>query len=167
MKRTPILLLLISIVYSCTTMKPLSLEREDYNGKNLRLDGYYYSPYEEGYTSFFLFENGIYLDNGSTIKTDGINKLDEIIKSMYPLNPKYSVPYRWGIFIVNGSDIKIEAWLSGSGGAYPTHLVKGKIINDTTIAISGLKGKKYDNQVDYFHFRQFSPKPDSTNEFIK
>lgn len=83
----------------------------------------------------------------------------------------------WGVFNVTGSEIVIERWVTASGGGtYPTQMLKGVIKNDTTIHFHTLIGvhpvnynskKKVLTIDETYHFRQFSPKPDSTNNFIK
>ena len=76
---------------------------------------------------------------------------------------------RWGVFLIIDDKIKYEEW------ATPTELVSvkkssGYIENDTILHITEhfftYNGEKYPvNEV--WHFRQFSPKPDSTNVYIK
>ena len=55
------------------------------------------------------------------------------------------------------------------GFVMPTFKAEGIIENDTTLRLYKSiqsDGKEF-SENDIFHFRKFSPKPDSTNNFIK
>jgi hypothetical protein len=134
---------------------------------SLKINGYFYSPYEDGYCAFFLFENGNYFDEGALLGISDLNELDSIIVKVEQSQYTKNLYYRWGIYRLEGSTILINRWLPGVGGPYPTQLLKGEILNDTTIKIAGLTENGTTNRIDTFHFRQFSPKPDSTTQFIE
>ena len=64
--------------------------------------------------------------------------------------------------------IKIEKWVTGNGGFSTTSLKDGKILNDTTLILyNNSRVGAIDTIANVYHFKQFSPKPDSTNSFIK
>ena len=175
----------------CTAFEPLIYKKEAYNGQNLKINGYYYifKEKEEGrtlnstkYNTFFLYKNGIYYDsNGLSSFTFNISRLDSldllVKKNVINLGKYEQLQYQWGVFKVKGTEIEIERWVTSSGGgAYPTRIIKGEILNDSTIHFHTLVGshpvnvgsKKKTITIDEtYHFRQFSPKPDSTNKFIK
>ena len=164
MKKICIILYVSILFASCEKLFPdekLKLERMDYTGKELRTDGYYYyhwasynSPIENNTHVMFLFRNGIILSAHSYSSID----LRDVEKKMileYDIIRKYKSG--WGVFMVDRKEIICEQWSTSVGGGLPVYEWKGKILNDTTI--------KEDNYV--YHFRQFSPKPDSTNNFIK
>jgi hypothetical protein len=162
-----VMLLLLAGLQSCSkTAQELTLDRMDYIGSEIRIDGYYCHQINDTYNSFILFENGIYHDLGETVQSS-IEELDELILDETFYNNLRDIQYTWGVFQVEGNRITIERWLPGTGGAYPVQLLEGEIVNDTTILISGLRGTKYEDEVDEFKFRQLSPKPDSTNTFIR
>ena len=61
-------------------------------------------------------------------------------------------------------------WYSPSGGGTPAYVREGKILNDTTFHITTSyrsNGSERHEKDEVYHFRQFYPKPDSTNNFIK
>lgn len=103
-------------------------------------------------------------------------ELDKSVKDIFNLEKKNPTQYSWGLFNVKNNEIKIERWTSASGGKYPTQMLIGEILNDTTIyfhtkigdyPVGFGKNKKNVKINEIYHFRQFSPKPDSTNIFIK
>jgi len=60
-------------------------------------------------------------------------------------------------------EIKLEHWHSGDAGArYPTSQYYGKILNDTTLLLTGGPFG-----TDTFLFHAMPTKPDSTTRFIK
>ncbi len=79
--------------------------------------------------------------------------------------------YDWGVFQIDGTQIKYEKWVA-SEGPFSAFTYEGVILNDTTFVIN--KGyrmmdidKKAPTEVNWeYHFKEFSPKPDSTNRFI-
>ena len=152
---------------SCNKLFPdekLSMQQEDYNGNEVRTDGYYYT-YSKSYNSsgliadfttvFFLYRNGIILSAGAYEKT-GFDILEEAMLRRYESiqNKKTG----WGVFIVKNNKIEYEQWSTSVGGGLPVFKNSYIIVNDTTL-------KRY-NEIIY-HFKQFSPKPDSTNVYIK
>jgi hypothetical protein len=69
---------------------------------------------------------------------------------------------------IAGTDtIRFERWYPGDI-PYRTTISEGKIINDSTFIITrSYKGKHERERNEVYKFRAFSPKPDSTNRFIK
>jgi len=180
------------VIIGCEGFEPLPFQRENYIGNNLKTDGYYYffsnknDETNDGtkyYEAFMLFRNGVYVlvTSGSySIKLDSISRLKQVDKDVKnrvdKQNNFINLNPNWGIFKINGQSIQIKRWLSGNGQDYPIQTLKGTIINDSTINIfqkigdesSSKNSKKKTYIVDEtYHFRQFSPKPDSTNKFIK
>jgi hypothetical protein len=175
----------------CKPYEPLSLQKEKFKGNNLKVNGYYYifKTKEEGYTlnekkynTFFLFNDGVYFGGKGlstpTFNTSRLDSLDIVVKKKVENQGKYEpLQYQWGVFKITDSEIVIERWVTASGGGtYPTQMLIGVIKNDTTIHFHTLVGahpvnynsKKKVLQIDEtYHFRPFSPKPDSTNTFIK
>lgn len=76
----------------------------------------------------------------------------------------------WGIFNIKNDSIVFERWYPSSGGPFPAYLRSGKILNDTTFVITKSFRSKIGNEEqqlnETYHFRKFSPKPDSTNIFV-
>jgi hypothetical protein len=75
----------------------------------------------------------------------------------------------WGVFLIKGNNIECEVWSTSVGGGLPVGRGEGIILNDTTFcivkSINIRDGKEFPHN-DIYHFRKFSPKPDSTNNFI-
>lgn len=171
--KTSFYLGLLFLFIGCHKRK-LHLPLQDYLGNQLRIDGYYYSPSIENSdiidATYFLYRNGIII-NGK-----GFNEIDRIgwEQSWVNGNKLESISrykYYYGVFIIEGSNIKIESWTNIN--IPETYVVEGNILNDSTFHITSnyrlsKSGKKRGlTELDeIYHFKQFSPKPDSTNSFI-
>ncbi|MCK9451808.1 MAG: hypothetical protein M0Q90_08970 [Bacteroidales bacterium] len=149
----------------------LVLQKQNYTGNQLRLDGYYYEEFEEKYYSiYFFYEDGtlLYGDGGFT-KKEFIEHEKEFTKDVW-LNGVKSYKAYWGLFMIENDSIVFERWYPSSGGPFPAHRRSGKILNDTTFLITKSirsNGKEEQKLNEIYHFKKFSPKPDSTNVFIK
>ena len=149
----------------------LVLEKQPYTGNALRLDGYYYNRLKDGriWNTYFYYRDGTMLFG---IGTEGLdNDLDKYYA--WFASEEFSDflkkdKYRWGLFQIHDDSIFFERWVIDDGG-YPVGRFVGNIINDTTFFISTIEypddNEEY-QQNHLFHFRAFSPKPDSTNIFV-
>lgn len=174
-----LLLLSLCILITCKTPQKLSIDHGDYLGDDIRMDGYYYYFDGNKFNDFFLFTNGVYYGGpgmGSITDLDSspLDSMDEEIREYHLFRERHlPLQYEWGIFSIEELEIQIERWIPSSGNyGYPTQILEGKILNDTTILfhtqIGDGSGKKKVKNIDMiYHFRQFSPKPDSTNIYIK
>ena len=138
---------------------PMHIKRQNYDGKELRIDGFYY---DSKFSSFYLFGNGIYLYNGTGGGYNSLSETKQLILDYEINNQRYkdAVPW-WGLFNINYPNIVVETWMSGEGcSRYRTDTFHGKILNDTTILFSDYP------DTTTFHFCKFI-KPDSTNRFIE
>lgn len=153
----------------------LTLPKQSYTGNELRIDGYYYLRYtppesSESYLdTYFLYENGIIL-NGGAVKEDEIGKLENKFKSTEWLDVVRKYKHRWGVFNIKGSKILFERWYPNSPALPVVYIREGKILNDTTFHITVSyrpNGSERSEEDEVYHFKQFSPKPDSTNNYIK
>jgi hypothetical protein len=146
------------------------MQKTPYTGDKLKIDGYYYSNpiYRNDIRVAIFYKDGFCIFTWATPNSqDTLNYIENEIL----LNDKYiselkSNPDHIGVFQIIDSDIEIEAWEYRSW--IFTHF--GKIVNDTTFIIN--KRKDNNSQKSYseditFRFKQFSPKPDSTNVWIK
>ena len=143
-----------------------------YIGNQLRIDGYYYrvadgSNFKEGsiYSTFLFYENGITLNSGGV--ENNLEAMDEYIKRCTDYHFQKS-KIGWGVFVIEDNTIKIEYWYPGPPHHF--YMREGVILNDTTFHITKSyrsNGKEQKIKDEIYHFRQFSPKPDSTNVFIK
>ena len=165
-----LLILPTLLLFACKNDE-FSMQKEPYTGTHFRIDGYYYLDYGNPATRIinFFYRDGTMLSVGAVYVSD----LDSVENSYrngewYRIYSEHIL--RWGIFTVNGSVIKHEKWYHSSGGGWPAYVSEGVILNDTTYKINSiyrpLTGERLaDNAV--YHFKQFSPKPDSTNTYIK
>jgi hypothetical protein len=150
------------------------LEKDDvlpnaivYDGNQLRTDGYFYQIAYNGvkYNSHFFYRNGVLLVTGDLGET--LEEMDKVIKKDYVNDLWYKKnKYLWGVFAVNGERITMNT-LSQD---YPHYgfVDEGKILNDTIFHITKFSSDGEIRERDeVYHFRAFSPKPDSTNVYIK
>ena len=147
----------------------LSLPKQPYTGNELRTDGYYYMTFKDGIFVRFLYRNGIMLDSGGLKKTDIPYYEERIINGEFYDHVK-NVKFGWGVFVIQGNNIKYERWYP-SAPPYKVYVREGAIINDTTFIITKLY-RMVNGEIteesdlnEIYHFKAFSPKPDSTNNF--
>lgn len=148
----------------------LTFEKRPYNGAELALNGYYYeedSIAGNNVPVYFLYNNGIIMCVGAYRHADFERLEREVTKSEFMKKSK-SIPGMWGLFRIGTDSISFETWYPASGG-YVVGIRSGKIINDTTFMITRYKHSHsdYENtEKRIYHFKEFSPKPDSTNNLI-
>ena len=152
----------------------LSLPLTPYIGNQLRIDGYYYqiadgSDFNEGtiYRCYFFYENGMVLHPGGT--ENSLEEMDEYVIGVINRQNYVDRKYGWGVFVVEGNIIKFDRWYPGAK-PYKAYVREGVILNDTTFQITKTyrsNGSELREKDEIYYFREFSPKPDSTNVFIK
>lgn len=163
----------------CLSCGPVDLitPRQSLN-TNLRLDGYYVRKFTDPVSGVsrsnakFLYKNGIALETFSQ-PTWSDSVVQAYLKEYYvnKENLDNNDAKYWGIVLVSGSTITIETRNPSLGSkAERTMLEKGTIQNSTSFEISGTydrNGKKISSTTYLYEFKRFSPKPDSTNKYIK
>jgi hypothetical protein len=170
-----IILLFALSILSCKDTK-LVIPKENNISQKLNLNGYYYlkSKTSEEYSSnvYFLYQNGILLNIGSPKYYDELTISNYINNEILKFKSVYKNKYYWGLYKVFDNHIEFEKWesKSGPGGRLKTVYYKGQILNNNsfkiTNAYNNYQKKNYEVN-DIYEFRPFSPKPDSTNTFIK
>jgi len=149
----------------------LSLERQDYTGNQLRIDGYYYNLYDtlsaDIKYSYFFYRNGVVLSGSAG---SNFEELEETFNSEGFTNNIKKNRSGWGLFKIYESEITIEEWVPMEP-PYHAYTRSGEIIDDTTFVITKSWRNKRKKETlktinEVYHFKQFSPKPDSTNTFI-
>lgn len=130
------------------------------NGNEIRLDGCYISEhvYNNRSEYNFFYSNGVMFVFSDLLTIENISQFTGGIDEMRKLKTC------WGIFQVDKNTIKAQRWKPSDDAIQC--IVQNrtyKIINDTTLSIDLLN----DGDIRYYHFKHFSPKPDSTNVFIK
>ncbi len=180
-------LVIISIISCSGRDEPLfniqyghfQMTRNPYDGEEMRIDGYYYSVPEEdgGRTVLLFYRNGVFIYGGTEV-TDTVEKtlsdtLLFIDKWLYPepelMKLRRSLPDQIGIYQIDGASLEMEMWERRFFG-YGVVTMTGNIIDDSSLIIIDKR-----DELGYynfpknllFHFRQFSPKPDSTCVFIE
>jgi len=143
------------------TLEDLTIERQNYSGSNLRIDGVYYNEPDKAH--FFLYRNGVFFSGGSGF-SGSISKFKKFYSQKENYSSGIDLPYRWGVFKIENNEVLIEHWVAGESIKIRTNKFSCIIINDTTLL---LDHPAESIGLDTFYFYQFSPKPDSTNNFIK
>lgn len=150
----------------------LSIVRKNYDGNQLRIDGYYYRVGYNGEINdgYFLYRNGVLISTGGI--THSLDEMDNMMVNHYIDDKQYRKrKIDWGVFVVKSDSIVFERWYPH--GPNMAYVRSGKVLNDTTFHIK--KSFRLVNGVEteirerdeMYYFRVFSPKPDSTNNFIK
>lgn len=173
MKKTAYLFILLSLL-SCKKCKELPDDdlcssRTWNNSTLLRTDGYYYFEYNNhSYRDIvFLYQNGIFIDDGIS----GSENFDD--EQQYLSDNSFYANYqnnklKWGIYSIQDSSIVTERWYP-SEDYFPVYSRIGKIVNDSTFSVTQsfrCDGSDSQSENAIYHFKKFSPKPDSTNTFI-
>ena len=172
--RTTLLLLSLFLLGSCEklfTWDKFVLPKTQYNGTQLRVDGYYYMSEDGIYRRTYCFyRNGCLLEMGSSSKTS-LKETDAHIKREYlDRNDHSSQKEYWGLFVIEDNTIRFEHYIMNQGLRKEAYIWEGTILNDSTFHITSShrsNGSDRTERNEMYHFRQFSPKPDSTNNFIK
>lgn len=165
------LFILLSILTSCRGERwddKLTLPRQSYYGDQLRIDGYYYNASEGRYDILLFYHDGTALYGGSPLIADVPAREIEYANGVY-YNFVKDTKHNWGRFVVEGNIFKREFWPPSSGGPLDAYTHSGVILNDTTIQITkawrSCKPRRKNDVDVIYHFKRFSPKPDSTNRF--
>jgi hypothetical protein len=146
------------------------MKKTPYFGDELRIDGYYYSNiiYDCYIGVAVFYRDGICIYTfAEPTNQDTLNYIEnEILLNEARINKMKNVPTDIGVFQIMYPNIQFEIW------EYRTDPTShfGKIINDTTFIINkwvNNRTKKTYSENQTYRFKQFSPKPDSTNVFIK
>jgi hypothetical protein len=162
-------------ISSCFLYKspPLNLDRRSLLNNSFKTNGYYWSNLRdsnEGLKSiYFFYNNGVVLYGYSFNSNISLDSIDKIYRTNGYFNSARKTQTGWGVFHINDDRIKFETWGASNGPAIVVTRL-GQILNHNSFIISNLYNgytKKYYAKNDTFYFHAFSPKPDSTNAFIK
>ena len=155
--------------------KEFSIKLTTYTENELRIDGYYYRDCSDNYSHIFVFyANGVRFGGSEVITTIDIE--DRLRYSDF--TKRYDRLSCWGPFEINNNVLRFEFY-DIFGNNWHTCIAHCKILNDTIFNIEKITFSKTGEEVNVdrqgtssgligeFRFKQFSPKPDSTNNFIK
>ena len=175
MKKMNLILIILGIILSSNSCikniladDELTLEKRPYTGNQLRIDGYYYSKFRDIYVIYFFYRNGVLFSGGHVFESE-LKKYEQKYQDGSFWDDKKDNKLYWGLYNIDSNDIMIEKWYPSSGGGMPVYLHSGEILNDTTFLITKSVRPKTGEEKELnevYHFREFSPKPDSTNIFI-
>lgn len=148
-----------------------ALTKQAYFGYQLKINGYYYQKAEgKYYTIYFFYEDGILLYGGGNFNYQELIDKEKDYNNETWLRAVKKYKDFWGVYYIESNSIAFERWYPSSGGPYPAYIRSGEILNDTTFVITKSirsNGKEEQQLNEVYHFKEFSPKPDSTNNFIK
>jgi hypothetical protein len=147
----------------------LTFQKMEYFGKELKLDGYFCNKLNlEWGIDLILYRNGIAIKTLFDNKT--LTQYEDDFRSGKFAEKYKNRKFAWGLFQVINDTIKVE-FLSaiGESSAYPSIDI-GLILNDSTIHFvkrMRSNGKYVENKNTMYHFKQFHPKPDSINSWVR
>lgn len=168
-----LLVLICSKFLSCSKIyldDKFTLDRKNNSSKKLKLNGYYYLAEDRQiYDSYFFYQNGVLLNLGGSSNSNksDFKNFENVVNAQKEIN---NVKEYWGLYEIVGDEIRFERYYPSSGGPKPAYIRSGKILNDTTFIITQSMrsdGSGVQSKNETYNFRKFSPKPDSTNNFIK
>lgn len=172
-----LIMAIMSLASNCSKDKiwkddELSLKKVDYTGNQIRIDGYYYQIKDDyHFDIYFFYNNGIIIAAGGVFNS--IIEMNEYINNEFLNDMNYqNYKSNWGVFNINKNIIQFERWYP-SDPPLKAYIRAGTILNDTTFHITESyrmkDGEKTEIDVEdeIYHFKQLSPKPDSTNSFVE
>ena len=149
----------------------LQTSRQNYNGNELKTNGYYFLENGSKITNSYVFyRNGVLLNSGgSGDSPDGNAFLENnFINSAY-ITAEKDRQTAWGLFTVNNNNIRLEHWLAGEG-PLKAYIKSGTIINDSTFKITKVERQDGTETIavnETYSFKKITAKPDSSNRFVK
>ena len=167
-------LFVITTLTACWGFAKLSMQKEDVNNTSFRTDGFYWGLSEyQGYIDIYIFyRNGTMFLFGSRIEGEiDLKRIERELQNGKSDNYIRSQA-SWGLFRIDDKRIEFEYWATKEKrpSKFKTKIWRAEILNDTTFVVNSVYNN-YQKKTYYpdaiYHFHQFSPKPDSTNNFIK
>jgi len=156
--------------------KEFSLKTIPYTENELRIDGYYHKKYNDKYSNVLVFyANGVRFGGSGVTTTNEIE--DELRDPDYTKKLSNRLTC-WGPYEINNNVLRFE-YYDIFGNFWRTCIAHCEILNDTTFIVEKITFSKTGKEVNVeregsssgmlgeFHFKQFSPKPDSTNTVVK
>ena len=160
----------VTLLASCTIDDELSLNRSSYNGEQLRTDGYFFQR-DSNYifTIYIFYTNGTLFYSVGGGKLENTDQLEQRLKDHNFIERLRNEKTSWGLFKIDNNKIQFERWYPYFENGKPAYIRSGTILNDTTFHIT--KATRSDGSEEHvenevYYFKQFSPKPDSSNTFV-
>ena len=177
------LLFFVLCLCSCKKIfqdEEFSLKCVPYTCSKLRIDGYYYQKrhgIEDDNRKFI--EYYIFYSNGVSTKgsreTENISDVENSIATRSDNKYLPNNLYVWGPFSIHENKMRMQYYEISDYLSKRVLELSCTILNDTTFSLDKIHlvgtGKDVTNNYTFitigeYHFKQFSPKPDSTNNFI-
>ena len=146
-----------------------------YAGSELRIDGYYYQKRlgEDGNVRTIRYF--IFYSNGVSALGNMLAENFDDVESYFATwsNDKYlkNNLYVWGLFSIQENNLKMQFYEPSDYLKKRVEELSCTILNDSTFHLdkinlvhTGKAGRSF--STGEYHFKQFSPKPDSTNKFF-
>ena len=166
-------ILLVCLVFcaSCIRREPkesLTLDKQNANDVSALMNGYYYYKNGDEFTIYFLYRDGTAIYAG-TFESSDLTSVESELSSRDFSNRLPSIPWAWGIFVIEKDVIKIEH-LYPSSGNYHAGIRGGTLINDSTFKIHKVQRTREASIVhvdETYRFKKFHQKPDSSRKQIE
>jgi len=172
--------------YHCQRLNPcrdfpdLQTEPNQPDDDRLRLAGYYYEVVTDtpsdgnvATETIVLYQNGVATAGGSII-VNSLVELDNEVRSVDRADLYKEARDFWGIFTADSLEIELAHWMPKPCGKYGVKR-RGRVLSDTSFVLTTQVGIGKSAPAptilepdisQTFYFRPFSPKPDSTNDFV-
>jgi hypothetical protein len=169
------IIIALSLLLGCNALKvkdeTFSFQRLINKTQTIKLKGYYYSYLNNNTQKniFFFYENGLFIDI-QTFENKTFEEIEAFCSSEFFLKRQLNVLKRmYGIYKIENKKLTIESYyLKGTAHGVANYYCN--IINDSAFQIMNISDHNSNTDVSsenrIYHFRQYSPKPDSTNSFI-
>ena len=170
---------LVLFLISCKKMfkdEEFSIKCVPYTGTELRIDGYYFMKRTGGgndnkrFISYFIFySNGV--SATGNMETEKLNDVENRLATWSDNKYLPNNRYVWGPFSVLENKLRMQYYEPSDYLKKRVEELSCTILNDSTFYLDKihLVGSEKDGRsfsTGEYRFKQFSPKPDSTNNFI-
>ncbi len=163
-------LIIITLITGCSIISqaPYIQNQEEFPAQSIKIDGFYYYKWKDGgYSIKFIYGNGTILSlGGNPDENQSIREIaDEIIRRWQESDYQEN-KYLWGAIFLEEAKFQIKRWQAAGLSPDYVKIVSGSILGDSSFVIERIKGKRLE-QPRVYQFYPYSPKPDSTNQFIQ
>jgi len=172
--------MLCFMLYLCSCEKILkneefSIKCVPYLGSELRIDGYYYlkrlgSDGNKRFISYFIFYSDGVSSTGN-IETENLSDVESYFATWSYDKWIRSNLYVWGPFSIQGDKLRMQYYEPSDYLIKRIEEVSCTILNDSTFYLEKIylvhaekEGRSF--TTGEYRFKQYSPKPDSTNNFL-
>lgn len=163
--------LIIMFLMSCEFFLPckdqeITIPKIENTSNKLKLNGYYYDTVvtSSNHSLVYMFYRNSIFYNWNSADMDDSRNGNIFFDSGI-------IDYKtwWGLYEIKGDSIEIQYWDALYTRCYKVAKQKGVIINDTCFMLEKRYNYSHKEWIDDYHFfvfKQYSPKPDSTNAFF-